>query len=145
MQFKLQRMRYSSMWFTCPTVFPPTLKKVWGFEHNRNVGLLVPPDSSNAIHRAALVELAERHRLPAVYYHRLFADNDGLASYGVDYADAARKATEYVDRILKGANAAELPVQGPTKFEFVINLKAAKRMGLIIAPILLARADAVIE
>ena len=108
-------------------------------------GLLALPDSSNAVHRRLIIQLAARHRLPAVYANRQFVTSDGLAYYGAQGVDQYNKAAEYVDRILRGEKPADLPVQGPTKFELVINLKTAKALGLTIPPLLLARADALIE
>ena len=95
--------------------------------------------------RKRIVELAGKHRLPAIYYQKEFVDEGGLMSYGVDYDDLYRRAAVYVDKILKGAKPADLPVQQATKFEFVINLKAAKQIGLTIPPRVLERADRVIK
>jgi putative tryptophan/tyrosine transport system substrate-binding protein len=95
--------------------------------------------------RKRIVELAGKHRLPAIYSQKAFVDEGGLMSYGPDYDDIYRGAAVYVDKILKGAKPADLPVQQPTKFEFVINLKAAKQIGLTIPPDVLARANKVIK
>jgi putative tryptophan/tyrosine transport system substrate-binding protein len=110
-----------------------------------NGGLLVLPDVSTANHRGLIIALAARHRLPAVYPYRFFAASGGLLSYGVDVADVFRRAASYVDRILKGTNPGELPIQAPAKYELVINLRTAKALGLEVPPTLLARADEVIE
>ena len=95
--------------------------------------------------RAFVIGLAERYRLPAIYQFRRFAADGGLMSYGPDTADIFRRSAAYVDRILKGEKPADLPVQQPTKFEFVINLKTAKALGLNPPPLLLAHADEVID
>jgi putative ABC transport system substrate-binding protein len=110
-----------------------------------NGGLIVMPDSFTDAHRVEITSLAARYRLPAVYPFRFFAEVGGLLSYGVDRTDNFRRAAAYVDRILKGEKPAELPVQAPTKYELVINLKTAKALGLEIPPKLLALADQVIE
>ena len=98
-----------------------------------------------AVHQTALVKLAAKNRLPAMWVRRGTVEAGGLMWYGVDTADLARRAAEYVDKILKGAKPADLPVEQPTKFELVINLKAAKQIGLTIPPNVLARADKVIK
>jgi putative ABC transport system substrate-binding protein len=110
-----------------------------------NGGLLVMPDPTIRIHRDLVIELATRYRLPAVYPFRLFVSAGGLMSYGTDQDDVFRQAAGYVDQILRGAKAADLPVQAPTKYETVVNNKTAKAIGLGIPPSLLVRADEVIE
>jgi ABC-type uncharacterized transport system substrate-binding protein len=110
-----------------------------------NGGLLVLSDPSTSFHRDLIVRLADRHRLPAVYPFRRFTTGGGLISYGVDRPDQYRRAAEYVSRILNGEKPADLPVQTPTKFELVINIKTAKTLGVEVPPMLLARADEVIE
>ena len=95
--------------------------------------------------RKRIVELASKYRLPAVYPQKDFVDEDGLMFYGADYTDLYRSAAVYVDKILRGAKPADLPVQQATKFEFVINLKAAKQIGLTLSPDLIARANRVIR
>ena len=103
------------------------------------------PNASVSVHRDLIVALAARHRLPAVYPFRYHADGGGLVSYGPDVVDQCRRAAGYVDRILKGEKPADLPVQAPTKYEMVINLKTAKALGLPLPESLIARADEVIE
>jgi len=110
-----------------------------------NGSLLVMPDSITLIHRKLIVSLAERYRLPAIYPFRYFPNDGGLISYGIDLNDVWRRGATYVDRILKGSAPGDLPVQQPTKFELVINLKTAKALGLGTSSELLARADEVIE
>jgi putative tryptophan/tyrosine transport system substrate-binding protein len=95
--------------------------------------------------RTRVAELAGKHRIPAVYHWNEYVEAGGLMSYGTDLAEGFRRAATYVDRILKGANPAELPVEQPTKFELVINLNAAKQIGLTISPNVLAKADRVIR
>jgi putative ABC transport system substrate-binding protein len=97
------------------------------------------------IHRSLIIALAAKYRLPAVYNSRFFAAAGGLISYGPDFLDQHRRAADYVDRVLKGEKPADLPVQAPTKYELVINLNAAKALGLTVPDNLLARADEVIE
>ena len=110
-----------------------------------NIGLLVLPEFVTTLHRDLIVALAARHHLPAAYAHRFFTASGGLISYGVDNNAVYRRAASYVHRLLRGEKAADLPVQQPTKFELVINLSAAKALGLEVPSSLLARADEVIE
>ena len=115
------------------------------FAREPNGGLLVPPDISNTMLRRAIVEAAARYRLPTIFPYRYYVVDGGLMSYGVHLLDLYRGAASYVDRILRGENPAEMPIQQPTNFELVINLQTAKALGLEIPPTLLARADEVIE
>ena len=110
-----------------------------------DAGFVVVPDQFLTLQRGLIVTLAARHRLPAIYPFRYFVTDGGLMSYGVFPVDLHRRSASYVDRILHGAKPSELPVQGPTRFELVINLKTAKALGLEVPPTLLARADEVIE
>jgi putative ABC transport system substrate-binding protein len=120
-------------------------RAVTAFVRAPNGGLIVTGSPLAAIHRELIVTLAMRHKLPAIYPRRLFADDGGLISYGPDFLDEYRQAASYVDRILKGEKPADLPVQAPTKYELVINLKTARALGLEFPPTLLAIADEVIE
>jgi putative ABC transport system substrate-binding protein len=115
------------------------------FARAGNGGLVVPASAVASVHRDLIVMLAARNRLPAVYANHVFADAGGLISYGPDTAEQYRLAAGYVDRILKGEKPADLPVQAPTKFQTIVNLKAAKGIGIDVPPSLLARADEVIE
>ena len=115
------------------------------FAREPDGALMVLPDVSAFNYREAVIGLAARHRLPAVYPFRVFVASGGLLSYGTDASDVYRRAAAYIDRILKGERPAELPVQAPTKYEFAINLKTAQALGLDIPPTLLALADEVIE
>jgi putative tryptophan/tyrosine transport system substrate-binding protein len=108
-------------------------------------GLIVVSDNFITVHRELIISLTAQFRIPAIYPYRYFAEAGGLVSYGVDAVDLFRRSSEYVSRILRGARPADLPVQAPTKFELVINLRTAKALGLVIPKILLAGADAVIE
>jgi putative ABC transport system substrate-binding protein len=120
-------------------------RTITGFARGSNGGLIVMPTGLAIVHRDLVIALAARHRLPAIYPFRLFVTAGGLISYGPDSIEAYRRAAGYVDRILKGEKPADLPVQAPTKFEFVINLKTAKTLGLTIPETLLATADEVIQ
>jgi putative tryptophan/tyrosine transport system substrate-binding protein len=120
-------------------------RTIEAFAGRPNGGLLVLPDNFLSAHRELIVALAEKYRLPAIYPFRFFVNAGGLLSYGVDVIDMYRGAASYVDRILNGAKPGDLPVQQPTKFELVINLKTARALGLTISPSLLGRADEVIE
>jgi putative tryptophan/tyrosine transport system substrate-binding protein len=120
-------------------------RAVTAFARTANGGLIVTSSGSAAVHRKLIISLAARHKLPTVYYRRLYVTDGGLISYGLDFIDQFRRAAGYVDRILKGEKAADLPVQTPTKYELVINLKTAKVLGLEVPQSLLARADEVIE
>jgi putative ABC transport system substrate-binding protein len=108
-------------------------------------GLVVMPDVFTTVHRAPIISAAARNNVPTVYYESPFARDGGLLSYGVDRVDLFRRAATYVDRILRGAKPAELPVQLPTKFEMAVNLKTAKALGLAVPPSILLRADEMIE
>jgi putative ABC transport system substrate-binding protein len=115
------------------------------FAREPNGGLVVLPSPLTVLHRDLIVALAAQYRLPAAYSYRYFAASGGLVSYGIDSLDVFRRSASYVDRILKGEKPADLPVQNPTKYELVINLKTAKTLGLDVPPMLLALADEVIE
>ena len=115
------------------------------FAREPNGGLIVTASALSVVHRELIVALAARHKLPAVYYRRHFVTGGGLISYGYDRIDHFRRAAGYVDRILKGEKPADLPVQAPTKYELIVNLKTAKALGLVVPPALLTRADEVIE
>ena len=120
-------------------------RAVAAFARASNGGLIVTASALAVVHRDLIITLAARHKLPAVYSDRYFVTAGGLISYGPDLIDQYRRAAGYVDRILKGEKPADLPVQAPTKYELVINLKTAKALGLDVPPSLLARADEVIE
>ena len=118
---------------------------IGAFARGSNGGLIVPVSARAVTHHKLIIAQAVRHRLPAIYPYRHFVTNGGLISYGPDLLDQYRRAASYVDRILNGEKLADLPVQAPTKYELVINLKTAKALGLEVPPTLLARADELIE
>ena len=120
-------------------------RTVAAFARSSNGGLIVTGSALAVVHRALIVTLAARHKLPAVYFDRFFVTAGGLISYGANQVDQFRRAAGYVDRILKGERPADLPVQAPTKYELVVNLKTAKALGLDVPPTLIARADELIE
>jgi putative ABC transport system substrate-binding protein len=120
-------------------------RAVAAFARASNGGLIVPAGGLVQLHRDLIITLAARHKLPAVYFERFFVAAGGLISYGANEVDQYRQAAGYVDRILKGEKPADLPVQAPTRYETVLNLKTAKTLGLDVPPSVLARADAVIE
>jgi putative tryptophan/tyrosine transport system substrate-binding protein len=120
-------------------------RSVAAFARVPNGGLVVTPSGPSLLHRNRIITLAARYKLPAVYFERTFAAAGGLASYGADFLDQYRQAANYVDRILKGEKPADMPVQAPTKYQLVINLKTAKALGLAIPPAVLVRADEVID
>jgi putative ABC transport system substrate-binding protein len=120
-------------------------RTVTAFARSKNGGLIATGSSLTILHRELIITLAAQHRLPAVYWNRFYVTGGGLISYGVDSIDPHRQAAGYVDRILQGEKPADLPVQAPTKYELVINLKTAKALGLTVPPSLLARANEVIE
>jgi putative ABC transport system substrate-binding protein len=120
-------------------------RSVTTFARSSNGGLIVTTTSVAIVHRELIIQLAARHQVPAIYWDRFYITGGGLISYGADSIDQCRHAAAYVDRVLKGERPADLPVQAPTKYELVINLKTAKALGLDVPPTLLARADEVIE
>ena len=120
-------------------------RAITAFAREANGGLIVTGSALAGVHRDLIIRLAAQHKLPAVYTNRAFVTSGGLLSYGPNLPDQFRLAAGYVDRILKGAKPADLPVQAPTKYELVINLKTAKALGLTVPPTLIAFADEVIE
>jgi len=118
---------------------------IGAFAQTSGGGLIVVPTAINNLHRNRIISVIARDRLPAIYPFSLYATSGGLLSYGIDTVDLFRRGASYVDRILKGEKPADMPVQAPTKYHFVINLKTAKALGLSVPPTLLARADEVID
>jgi putative ABC transport system substrate-binding protein len=120
-------------------------RTIESFAQLPNCGLVIPPDATTVVHRNLIVELATRHNLPAVFAFRFFVTAGGLMSYGINFVSVFRQAASYVDRILRGDKPSELPVQAPTKYETILNLKTATALGLTVPPTLLVAADEVIE
>jgi putative ABC transport system substrate-binding protein len=120
-------------------------RAIKAFARVPNGGLIISANALNVEHRDLIIGLAAQHRLPAIYFRRNFTDSGGLLSYGYDVFEQYRGAARYVDRILKGTNPADLPVEVPKRYELVINLKTAKSLGLAVPPSLVTRADALIE
>jgi ABC-type uncharacterized transport system substrate-binding protein len=120
-------------------------RNVMAFANSGNGGLIITGSAFANVHRGLIIALAARHKLPAIYFTRYFVAEGGLISYGADLVEQFRQAAGYVDRILRGEKPGDLPVQAPTKYELVINLKTAKALGLTVPPALIARADEVIE
>jgi putative ABC transport system substrate-binding protein len=120
-------------------------QRIGAFARASNGGLIVTASALSVIHLDLIVALAARHKLPAVYFERYFATGGGLISFGADFVDQYRHAAGYVDRILRGEKPADLPVQAPTRYQMIVNLKTAKALGLIVPPSVLARADEVVE
>jgi putative tryptophan/tyrosine transport system substrate-binding protein len=120
-------------------------RAVTAFANSGNGGLIVTASAFANVHRELLISLAARHKLPAIYFARYFVDDGGLMSYGTDLVEQFRQAATYADRILRGEKPADMPVQAPTKYDLVINLRTAKALSLTVPATMLARADAVIE
>ena len=135
-------MRVTASHVRTPADIEPAIEAFAGTPHR---GLIVLPSPITEVHRAAIVALAARHRLPAIYGFRSFVASGGLVSHGIDTTDAFRRSASYVDRILRGAKPADLPVEHPSKIELVVNMKAARKLGIAVPESLLARADEVIE
>ena len=124
---------------------PEIMRAFAAFARSSNSGLIVTTSTLATVHRKLIITLAAQHKLPAVYSRRLFVADGGLISYGANLIEQYRLAAGYVDRILKGEKPADLPVQPPTKYELIINLKTAKALGLEVPPTLITRADEVID
>ena len=144
------RALFSTYWFGRPTATIGMVsvcleQAIETFAHEPNGALILPPDVFFNTHRDLIIRLASKHYLPAIYSTRHYVTSGGLMSYGPDYQVLHRQAAGYIDRLLTGAKPIDLPVQAPTKWEFVLNLKTAKALGLDVPPTVLARADEVIE
>jgi putative ABC transport system substrate-binding protein len=120
-------------------------QRLAAFARKPNGGLIVTVSALSVVHLGLIVELAARYKLPAIYFERYFATGGGLISFGADFVDQYRQAAGYVDRILRGEKPSDLPVQAPTRYQMIVNLKTAKALGIIVPPSVLARADEVIE
>jgi putative ABC transport system substrate-binding protein len=120
-------------------------RDITAFAQQPNGGLIITGSPAATVHRELIIGLAAKHRLPAVFNSRFYVASGGLVAYGPDFVDQFRQAADYVNRILKGERPSDLPVQSPTKYELVINLKVAKALGLELPPTVSARADDVIE
>jgi putative ABC transport system substrate-binding protein len=144
--FQASAPMYSIKAFPIDVHEPSKIKQaIENFAREPGGALLAVPEVTVSLNRKLVLALMAAHRLPALFPYRHFAAEGGLASYGIDLKDMWRRSASYVDRILKGEKAADLPVQAPTKFEFVLNLATAKTLGLPLSPTLIARADDVIE
>jgi putative ABC transport system substrate-binding protein len=139
------RRRNGGSAFRTPCAARVVERAVTEFARRSNGSLIVTAGGLTIVHRELIITLAAQHRLPAVYWNRMYAPGGGLISYGPETIDQYRRAAGYVDRILKGEKPADLPVQAPTKYELVINLKTAKALGIEMPASVLARADEVIE
>jgi putative tryptophan/tyrosine transport system substrate-binding protein len=124
---------------------PISSKQIDALAREPDSGLIVMPGPLASVNRDLVLRLTSQHHLPAIYPYRTYSEAGGLISYGIDVRDLFRRSGSYVDRILRGENAGDLPIQAPTKYELIINLKTAKALGLEVPATLLARADEVIE
>ena len=138
-------LRRRSGWRSAPSTYARPARSSAPFARAPNGGLILTSSGAAGLHRHLIITLAARHKLPAVYSDRIFVTAGGLISYGPNYIDQYRRAAGYVDRILKGEKPADLPVQAPTKYETVLNLKTAKALGLMVPQSILLRADEIIE
>jgi putative tryptophan/tyrosine transport system substrate-binding protein len=150
-QYYLDTFRTAATAFSVNTIEAPVQSKaeieafMTKLGHEPGAGIVVMPDTSAVVYRETIISFAERYRIPTIYPLRVFVIEGGLISYGIDYPEMFREAASYVDRILRGDKPNELPVQLPTKFELIINLKTARAIGLILPQTLVISADEVIE